>query len=229
MIPATATATEPNPLPSEPLARYRALRDPLTFLSTCVYTRDQVDAVTPIKPAPVHRPYIAPLVRIWQQEPLLIVFKSRRMWITWLMLALYLHDAITHTERDIYIVSKKEEDADDLVRRAKFIFDHIPPHIWPPDLLPEPYYKQNHLAFPNIGSGLHAVASGADQLRQHTASGILCDEFGFWEKSRETYTSAKPTLDGGGRVTIVSTPPMQISTAPSFFYRLVTDTLDEVA
>jgi phage FluMu gp28-like protein len=214
-------------LPSDPILRFRILRfDPWAFLRFAVYTRDQVDLLSPVKPAPVERKYLKTLVRLWEQEPLFAVVKSRRLWCSWLFLALFLWDACMHRHRDIYIVSKKEEDADELVKRAQFIYETIPTDIWKPDLRPPFHSKENHLLFPGIGSGLHAVAQGADQLRQKTASGILMDEFAFWERDKDTYTAAKPTIEGGGRVTIVSTPPPRFSTDPSFFQRLCTDTID---
>lgn len=217
--------TKTTPLPEGTSDRYRVLRDPWAFLQHCVYTRDQVDAHAPIKPAPADRDYLYHLTRTWQTDPLLAIVKSRRMWISWWAISLYLHDAITHTERDIFFVSKKEPDADDLLRRALFIYEHIPASVWPRDLLPSFRYKENHLLFPDIGSGIHAVAQGADQLRQYTASGLLLDEFGFWEKERETYTAARPTILGGGRVTIISTPPPQFGIDDTFFKKLVFDTI----
>jgi len=202
------------------------LRDPWAFLSNCVYTEDEVDLRSPVKQAPVSRAYLKTLVRTWQREPLLAVPKSRRMWITWLFIALYLHDAITHNHRRIFFVSKKEVDADELVKRAHFIYRNIPRDIFSDEFLPKARYKENHLIFDDINSSINAVAQGPDQLRQYTASGIFMDEFAFWEKGRETYTASKPTILGGGRVTIVSTPPPQFGTEDSFFKKLCFDTIE---
>lgn len=195
-------------------------------MSTAVFTEDEVDLRAPVKPAPVDRDYLKTLVKVWESVPLLAVVKSRRMWITWLFIALYLHDALIHTHRRIFFVSKKEEDADALVKRAYFIYKHIPRTLWADDFLPVARYKENHLLFDEIDSSINAVASGPDQLRQYTASGVLMDEFAFWEKDRDTYTASKPTIQGGGRVTIVSTPPPQYGTDDSFFKRLCFDTIE---
>ena len=213
-------------LPSDPTLRFRIFRsDPYAFLRFCVYTRDQVDAKNPIKPAPCDRDYLKTLVRTWEMEPLFAVVKSRRMWISWLFISLFLWDACFRRHRDVFFVSKKEEDADDLVRRALFVYESIPDDMIPKELRPYPKYKQNLLAFPQISSAIHAVAQGADQLRAHTASGIFMDEFAFWEKDKDTYTASKPTIEGGGRVTIVSTPPPQFGTEPAFFQKLCFDSI----
>jgi hypothetical protein len=62
------------------------------------------------------------------------------------------------------------------------------------------------MEFPGLNSYIWGVPQGADQLRQFTASALFFDEFAFWEKARETYMASKPTIDGGGRVSLVSSP-----------------------
>jgi len=214
-------------LPTDKMTRYRILRfDPYAFLRFAVFTRDQVDMTVPVKPAPCDRDYIKTVVRMWEREPLFVLVKSRRMWISWLFISIYLWDACMHRHRDIFFVSKKEADADELVRRAKFIYEEIPDDIWPKGLRPKFHYKENHLLFPEIHSSINAVAQGADQLRQQTASGIFMDEFGFWERCEETYTASKPTIEGGGRVSIVSTPPPRFGTDPTFYQKLCFDMIE---
>lgn len=213
-------------LSDDPLARYRALRNPWTFIENATFTIDEVDARTPVKAAPSDRAYLKSLTMLWAREPLLAVFKSRRMWLSWLFIALYLHDTFTHLHRRTFFVSKKQEDADDLVGRALSIYENIPRNVFPAEFLPKARRKENFLIFDELGSSIQAVASGPDQLRQFTASGIFMDEFGFWQNERDTYTASKPTITGGGRVTIVSTPPPQFGTSPTFFKQLVFDLVD---
>jgi hypothetical protein len=64
------------------------------------------------------------------------------------------------------------------------------------------------------------VAQGEHQMRQLSATAIFADEFAFWEHARQTYTAARPTIEGTGRFTGVS------SAHPGFFKDLV---FDEVA
>jgi hypothetical protein len=61
---------------------------------------------------------------------------------------------------------------------------------------------------------------GANQLRQFTLSGLLGDECAFWEDAHKFYASSKPTIDGGGRMTLIS------SRNPGFFKKIVFDQLD---
>jgi len=109
-------------------------------------------------------------------------------------------------------VSESEGSAE-LVWRAKFIHEHVPEGL----LMPCPIdYKFCRMAFPN-GSEIIGIGQGADQLRQLTITAILGDEVAFWEHAREFYSASKPTIEGGGRITLVS------SAYPGFFEQLVHD------
>jgi hypothetical protein len=197
--------------------RYRD--DPWEFLKDCVFTLDQTDQFRPIKAFPSDYSYLYVYVRCWQRHKRIAVPKSRRMFMSWVNIALYLWDTMFHQGRLNAFVSRKEEAADELVRRAKFIYEHIPQDKIPKDMLPRMYYKYNYLIFPELHSQIQGFPQGADQLRQFTFSGILGDEMAFWEDAQRMYASSMPTLEGGGRFTGIS------SAAPGFFMRLVFDQL----
>ncbi len=201
------------------LERYAT--DPWAFLSECVFTRDQVDKITPIKAFPKEWAYLEFYVRMWQHTRLLAVPKSRRMTMSWTNIALYLWDCMFNRGRDFAFVSKKEDDAAELVRRAEFIYDHIPPDKIPREMLPrkETRAKPPALIFPDIDSKIQGFPMGADQLRQFTFSGILGDECAFWDEARAFYAAAFPTIEGGGRMSLIS------SRSPGFFQRLCYDAL----
>jgi len=186
-------------------------RDPWYWLTTWVWTLDSHDPITPVKRFP-KKDYILELIRIWQKEKLLLIPKSRQMMITWLIVALYLHDAQFNPGRYIYFQSKKEKDADDLVTRAKFIFYNQPFFLRQPS---NPSYCE--LLFPKSNSIIRGIPQGAHQIRMHTSSGIFMDEAAFMYMAEEAYTAAKPSIDGGGRITMVS------SANPGFFESLVND------
>jgi phage FluMu gp28-like protein len=205
---------------AELLARFQAIRsNPMAFLRA-VRTQDQVDRIRPIKPFPVDLDYIRLYVAIWQRETRIAVPKSRRMIMTWTNVALYLWDTLFHVGRANAFVSKKEDDANELIDRAEFIYDHLDEKQIPRELLPKKSRKFGELAFPEINSKIQGFPQGADQLRQFTFSGILADEMAFWESAQEMYSAAIPTTEGGGRFTAIS------SASPGFFKRLVFDQLD---
>lgn len=211
------------------IQRFTAYReDPWLFLCECVFTKDQVDQKNPIKPFPKEWPYLRLYVLIWMRYRRLAVPKSRRMTMSWTNIALYLHQAMFFPTQDFAFVSKKEDDAAELVRRAEFIYDHIPPDKIPKYLLPKKRTRAQPAAleFPELDSKIQGFPMGADQLRQFTFSGILGDECAFWEEARAFYAASQPTTEGGGRMSLIS------SRSPGFFQRLVYDQLyhdDEIA
>lgn len=153
------------------------------------------------------------LTETWFKEPLLLIPKSRQMMVSWLICALYLWDVMFHEGRHVFFQSKKEEDANSLVERAKFIYERQPAFL-----------KRNEavstyclLEFPQLNSRIRGIPEGGDQIRMHTASGIFMDEMAFQPEAEKAFQAAKPTINGGGRFTGVS------SANPSFFQTLVED------
>lgn len=204
--------------PQDWLPRLKRVRDdPMEFLRY-VKTRDEVDRTMPVKPFPVHLDYIRLYTRIWQRELYVAVPKSRRMIMTWTNVALYTWDALYHEGQSFAFVSKKEDDADELVQRSRFIVENLD---MPREFIPRLEYKYAFLRFPELNSQIRGFPQGADQLRQFTFSGILADEIAFWADAQKMYASSMPTLEGGGRFTAISSP------APGFFKRLVFDQLDQ--
>lgn len=206
---------------SELLAQYQRVRkDPWYWATLMVRTKDEVDRKLPVKPFPKHLEYLKFYTRIWQQSPRIAVPKSRRMFMSWMNIVLYLHDTIFSSGRFNAFVSKKEDDSHALVERAKFIMDNLDYSVIPKELIPQYEFKYCQLRFPQIDSKIEGFPEGADQLRQHTLSGILADEAAFWNNAQKMYSSSMPTLDGGGRMTMISSP------APGFFKQLVFDQLE---
>lgn len=194
-------------------------RDPIEFLR-CVRTLDEVDKVKPIKPFPVELEYIQLYAKLWVRERFIAVPKSRRMLMSWTNIALYTWDTMFNIGKHNAFVSKKEDDSNELVKRSIFILENLDHSKLPKELVAEYSSKYCELTFPELNSKISGFASGADQLRQFTLSGILADEIAFWENAQKMYSGSLPTLQGGGRFTAIS------SAGPGFFKHLVHDTLD---
>lgn len=202
------------------LRRFRLMRDDPWEFFRAVRTLDPADKKTSIKPFPMHLEYLKLYVRTWMIEPKILVPKSRRMKISWVNIALFLWDAMFHAGRHNALVSKKEDDSNELIKRALFIVENLDADLFPRELRPKHVCTFNKLEFPEINSVVQGFPSGADQLRQFTFSGIMADEMAFWELAMKMYSASLPTLEGGGRFTGISSP------APGFFKRLVFDELD---
>jgi hypothetical protein len=158
--------------------------DPYYFLTNWAYTLDVHDRETPIKTFP-DKEYLKMLVAIWVNNNLLLVPKSRQMQMSWLFTSLYLWDTQFYAGRLTFFQSKKSEDADDLVKRAKFVYDHeanflkrynVDGEFYPLHVNPQHNGKhtENRMTFPEINSEIRGIPEGGDIIRMHTASGILC-------------------------------------------------------
>ena len=167
-----------------------------------IYTLDQTDMLNPVKPFPNEK-WLEVITQEWMANRLVALFKSRRMTITWLMVFLHLWLAMHRPGAAVFFVSDKEEKSDELVKRAEFMLKNIPE-----DMFLKPRYRSKYcyLEFPGLDSYIRGVPQGADQLRQFTATAILADEFAFWDRNRETFMASKPTIDGGGKFTAISSP-----------------------
>jgi len=202
------------------LERVQRIRnDPWEFLKV-VKTLDPADKKNPVKPFPVYLDYLKLYVRLWEKEPMILIPKSRRMKMSWVNIALYTWDATFHIGRHDAFVSKKEDDSHDLVKKSDFILENLDKEQLPKEFIPKWELTYCKLSLHETNSIIQGFASGADQLRQFTFSGILADEAAFWEDAEKMYSASIPTLEGGGRMTVVSSP------GPGFFKRLVHDELD---
>lgn len=190
------------------------------FCRNFVYTLDEHDEDNPTKPIPMEKKYLSDLASIFQTERLLIIEKSRQMMVTWIGMAYCLWVGMFHEGRRVFVQSKKEKDADELINRAKFIYSHLPEYF-------KIRYRANEpmsyltIKFGKHNSVIQGIPQGADVIRQYTLSLLWSDEMAFQEKAEEAFVSAKPALSGGGQFIGVSTPNFK-----EFFYRLRSDNTD---
>lgn len=192
----------------------RAKKDFVYFCRSFVYTQDEHDENAPIKKLP-DKTYLYDLAHLFQTENKILVEKSRQMMVTWLACAYALWEALKDGRR-IFIQSKKEKDANALLDRVKLIYDHLPEYFraaFPTD--PPAYCK---MSWGKRNTIIEAIPQGADVLRQYTASLIISDEMAFQEKAEDAYSSARPTLIGGGKFIGISSPNFK-----EFFYLLSRD------
>jgi len=189
--------------------------DPYYWLTNWAFTLDVHDPKNPQKPFP-DKEYLRIIVDKWLEHKILLFPKSRQMMMSWVFTGLYLWDTQFHYGKLTFFQSKKADDANDLVKRAKLIWDNEPSFL-------KRYYKRgefhklncnpqnqgNHvyslLTFPDIKSEIRGVPEGGDVVRMHTLSGMLSDESAFQPEMASAFTALKPTLSSGGRLTCVST------------------------
>jgi len=204
-----------------PRALYREMaRDIGLWLNYC-WTLDEDDPDRPIKRlmGPPEKSYLWELVRLWVQERVLYIVKSRQMRLTWLLGALHLGNTALHEGRRTFIQAEKLEKACGIMERLWFIVQHMPPDVLPRYDRTMFRRKTSGIVFPETHSIIEAVPQGAGHLRSYTASGWMCDEAAHQNQAEfaAAYAAARPTLGKSGKVTIVS------SAAPGTFEALWKD------
>ena len=217
--------------------------DPWYWLATAVTTVDEVDATTPVKPFPTHvcaacstyhgglpprvccaaptreLTYLKLLARQFDRgtPAILIVPKARRMRLSWLFVALHLRLALARPHARIFFISSKQDKSAELIERARGILARLPAWAGGARAVADSADPPT-LTLVETDARLVGIAEGADQLRQYTASAILADEIGTWQWPRLAYSAMKPCIDGGGRLTLVS------SAYPGTWHEMVSGT-----
>ena len=191
--------------------------DLLYWLTEYVYSLDEHDKENPVKKLPMEKEYLRDMVTLFLNERLLLIEKSRQMMVTWFMVAAHLWDAMFHAGRRIAFQSKKEQDANNLVDRAKFIYEHLPEFMKQVQYRADPY-AYCKLQFGKLNSIIQGIPQGPEQLRQYTYSRVFNDEMPFQEQKEEAYIAALPTIKGGGSYIGCGSPNFK-----EFFYLLKSD------
>lgn len=196
--------------------------NPTAFINDCCFTVNEAK-----RGAVEHFPkldYLARVDEIIHGEQVAAFPKSRRMMMTWRCLANLLHFAMFGKNLSIFVQSKKYDDSAYLLgdSRLLFLYEHLPQgYPWPKvERKTRSKMGYDYIKLSN-GCEFRAVAEGADQLRQYTASVVYCTEMAFWDFAQATWNSLRPTIEGGGRIFIDS------SANPGFFCQLVTGQLNE--
>jgi hypothetical protein len=218
-------------------------QDPWHWLATAVTTVDELDPQTPVKPFPTHvcvrcgryyggltarmccgalldeLTYLKDLARQWAraEPPLLLVPKARRMRLSWLFIALHCWLMIQRPASKTFVVSSKEDKSAELVDRAYGILTRLAPGDGG-GLELERRQSPPSIRVVDTDATMIGVAEGAHQLRQMTATAIMADEVGTWMNPREAFSALRPTIDGGGRLTLIS------SAYPGFWAELISGT-----
>ena len=196
-------------------------QDPVKFVMEACYTKDPTNLRDSVARIP-YEEYITEVMipAYLSDRPVVAIPKSRRILLTWVACMLNLRLAMWTESATIFVVSKDQTDSDQLVHRCKFVYDRLPTKLPKPRMIERMGKKGfvTRLEFVETGSSITGLDSDPDTLRQEGATLLHCEEFAFWKKAEEAYTAMLPTIQGGGRVRILSS-----AKALTFFSKLVYD------
>lgn len=135
-------------------------------------------------------------------ELLILLLKSRQLGITWLVCAYALWLCLFHPGRLALFFSIGQAEANEMMRRVKSMYRRIPPAILAalPALVKD---NTEEMAWDN-DSRIQSLPARKTAGSGFTASLVVLDEFAKNMWAREIYTAVKPTIDGGGKMIILS-------------------------
>lgn len=130
-----------------------------------------------------------------------IILKSRQMGISTLVAAYSLWLMIFNKDKNILLISLKQEDAKEVITKVRFANENLP--TW----LKIKCLEDNRLSlkFAN-GSGIKAASTTKKSGVGQALSLLIIDEAGLIDEAEDLWTSAQPTLSTGGNAIILSTP-----------------------
>lgn len=151
----------------------------------------------------------------FHNQRLNIVLKARQLGLTWLALAYAVWCLIFNIGYQVVALSKKEEDAKELVRRVCFILRHLPSWMIQEDTKDNkdnPGLKWTATTMsvtilhkePSI---FNSMSAAPDSGRSFTANLVILDEWAFQQWAKEIWSAAYPTINRptGGKVIGLST------------------------
>lgn len=136
-------------------------------------------------------------------ERFVLILKARQLGISWLCCAYALWLCIFQDGKVVLIFSKGQKESDEMMRRIKVLFDRLPD--WFRASLPKQIKDNNGEVEWANGSRIQSMPATESAGRSFTASLIILDEFAFMMWGDKLYTAAKPTIDAGGQMIILST------------------------
>lgn len=146
-------------------------------------------------------PFQAETLKEFAENDFNIILKSRQMGISTLVSAYSLWLMIFHKDKNVMIISIKQDVSKEIVSKIRFANDNLP--SW----LKVQCIEDNRLSLKLAnGSQVAALSSAVSTGRSAALSLLIIDEAGFIEKCEEIWASAQPTLSLGGKCIILSTP-----------------------
>lgn len=172
-------------------------------------------------------PELAVLFKLWdgqvdalnmfENNRLNIVLKARQLGLTWLALAFGVRELIFNKGYQIVALSKKEDDAKELIRRVEFILRYMPKWLIVEDCKENSDFKglkwsstslSVKIFHPNGETSIfNAMPASQDSGRSFTANLVIIDEWAFQQFAYTIWSAAYPTINrpSGGKVIGLST------------------------
>jgi len=183
-------------------------KSPEAFAPYVVTKDENADGGESVRPFPLRseKPYVWDAIDEMQREQILFLEKSRQLFITWAVCFLMLWVCKFQQNRLVFMQSKKEEDAANLVynvepnqARMSFMEAHLPE-----PLKSDVIYSYGKMRVLDTGSLAWGIPEGGDQIRSYTPSWVISDEAAFQPSFEQAYQAARAAIRGGAHFVAVS-------------------------
>jgi len=153
-------------------------------------------------------PHLVEFIKAIFEHPQVIVLKSKQIGVSWTLAAIAILWCMK-TGANVIMISKGEDEAVELLRKARFIYEQLPKYMQH-ELKDD---AKTLLSFKKNRSRIHTLPSTEFAGVGETASLVIWDENEFHPNAPENWGHLKPTIDAGAHGIIVSTshPPKQNS------------------
>jgi hypothetical protein len=204
-------------------------KDPMVFLKYCAFTYDATDKqARPKIPFPIELDYVRQLILEYQDNPRIVIEKSRQLFVSWTFASLFTWEILTKPNILGLVFAQDQSKAKEFGQRVQFIMDNIPDKWWPKSVRPAHIATQEHITVPSLNSQLLFLPSSPNKGHGYTPTFTFFDEYGMHPWADDSYRA----IIGGAvkehsRLYIVSTPPPIIGDDMVKFYQICDDTLDQ--
>jgi len=153
-------------------------------------------------------------IRAWIQNRYTITLKARQIGFSTLAAAFALWVALGGSDRQIYMLSRREKDSISLLNKVKFAYKSMPE--WVRQRSSHVLDRTNlRMSFDN-DSFIESSPTASDPIRGETAFLVIVDEWASFQNEEEAWAAIEPVTDVGGRCVGLSTAKGE----GTFFHRL---------
>jgi len=139
----------------------------------------------------------------------LIILKARQLGISWLVAGYGLWKALSNDSAKILFLSQGEEEAWDMISKAKFIYLHLPEFLR--NFAPLRLDSRSTLTFEGMHSELKALPSTEKAGRGTDATLVVRDECAYHPYAEENFSAISPAIDSGGQQIDLSTRSIDLN------------------
>jgi len=185
-------------------------KDCWRWLCSCVMTVDEaglgLGGTSKVRAWPRNLSYLHEVLNLLLNEPLVVIPKSRRMMVSWLVAAYFVWVARYQEHAALFWQSETEKKAAYIVdKRCYFIETNLRPKEFRKEVstIKTKDSLVGQMTYKN-GSYIWAVPQGGDVLRAYTATKVMMDECEFQPQAPSAMRALLPLVEKGAQAILVS-------------------------